>query len=59
MGMGLVKKLVLCLVQESVSCFIVKLFQEQYEAAAQWYNRRTAVLEVSGSIPPPVIVELL
>ena len=28
-------------------------------AVAQWYSQRTTVLEVAGSIPAPVIVELL
>ena len=28
-------------------------------AVAQWYSQRTSVLEVAGSIPAPVIVELL
>ena len=30
-----------------------------YGAVAQWYSQRTTVLEVAGSIPAPVIVELL
>ena len=30
-----------------------------YVAVAQWYSQRTTVLEVAGSIPAPVIVELL
>ena len=28
-------------------------------AVAQWYSQQTFVLEVAGSIPAPVIVELL
>ena len=28
-------------------------------AVAQWYSQRTSVLEVAGSIPTPLIVELL
>ena len=28
-------------------------------AVARWYSQRTSVLEVAGSIPAPVIVELL
>ena len=28
-------------------------------AVAQWYSQRTSVLEVAGSTPAPIIVELL
>ena len=31
----------------------------RYGAVAQWYSQRTSVLEVTGSIPTPVIVEML
>ena len=30
-----------------------------YGAVAQWYSQCTSVLEVAGSIPAPVVVELL
>ena len=54
--------IMLTLKYSSILCFVWTFLDVQSNeigAVAQWYSQRTTVLEVAGSIPAPVIVELL
>ena len=49
--------------QSVVFVFVIRKIKDRLRrslrSGAQWYSQRTSVLEVAGSIPAPVIVELL